>query len=98
MSTTVQENDVAFTGGSATPVRMDPSPLTGRTRVRIINPHATLRLFVGHQAATTNATVCEPIDPFNGVWEDDVGVGINIFIIGESGYPTNLSVRIKQYA
>jgi hypothetical protein len=55
-------------------------------------------LFVGHQAATTNATVCEPIDPFNGVWEDDVGVGINIFIIGESGYPTNLSVRIKQYA
>jgi hypothetical protein len=97
-ATTVQENDVLFTGGSTTPVRMDPTPPGGRYWVRIVNPHATLRLFVGHSSGTTNNTSCESIDPFNGVWEDNIGPGVNIFIIGEAGYPTNLNIRIKQYA
>jgi hypothetical protein len=77
---------------------MDPTPLAGRYWVRIVNPHPTLRLFVGHTSGTTNNVTCESIDPSFGVWEDNIGPGVNVFVIGETNYPTNLDVRVKQYA
>lgn len=91
----VTEVDVVLNGG-ANPVRLDTSVLANRYWVRVINPHLTLRVFIGHTFATTNAVNCETADPFNGVWEDSVGPNVQIWAVGESG--TSITVRLKQYA
>jgi hypothetical protein len=96
-ATTVTETDVTVASATV-PVRLDSSVLSNRYWVRVINPHATLRIYVGHSPSNTltNVTQCETVDPFNGVWEDSIGPNVPIYAVSESG--TSIIVRVKQYA
>jgi hypothetical protein len=102
-ATIVTEKDVTVASATV-PVRLDdpstnPAP-SGRYWVRVINPHATLRVFIGHSSTTgadkMNVTNCETVDPFNGVWEDSLGSAIGVYALSETG--ASIVVRVKQYA
>jgi hypothetical protein len=96
-ASSVSETDVTI-AASSTPTRLDVTPLAGRYWVRVVNPHATLRVFIGHDstAAKTNGTVCESADPSFGVWEDSIGPTVPIYAVGEGN--TSITVRVKQSA
>jgi hypothetical protein len=92
-ATTVTETDVTI---GQSPTRLDIAPLANRYWVRVVNPHATLRVFIGHLQATTNNVNCETADPYNGVWEDSLGPNVQVWARSEDA--TSITVRIKQYA
>ena len=97
-ATNVYERDIPVASATV-PVRLDdpatnPAPAT-RYWVRVVNSHATKKVFIGHSSAMTNVTNCEIVDPSNGVWEDRASPSIPIFALSEDG--TSITVRIKQY-
>jgi hypothetical protein len=96
-ATTVQENDISI-NSTTVPVRLDASTLASRYWVRVINPQASLRIFIGHTSGTTNQTNCETVDPYNGVWEDSLGPNVEIWALAETGASLPVVVRVKQYA
>lgn len=95
VATIVTETDVTV-ASAVTPVRLDSNVLTNRYWVRVVNPHATLKLYIGHTVGTTNTTNCETVSPLSGVWEDSAGPNIPIYALSETG--ASITVRIKQYA
>jgi hypothetical protein len=96
-ASTFTETDVVVASATV-PVRLDVAPLANRYWVRVVNPHATLRVFIGHDAsnAKTNVNVCESADPSFGVWEDSIGPTVPLYAVSEGG--TSITVRVKQLA
>jgi hypothetical protein len=97
-ATNVYERDIPVASATV-PVRLDdpatnPAP-ANRYWVRVVNPHATKKIFIGHSSSMMNVTNCEVIDPFNGVWEDSASPSIPIYALSEDG--VSITVRIKQY-
>jgi hypothetical protein len=93
-ATVVEETDVTLSG--TTPIRLDPSPTPNRFWVRVVNPSATLRVFIAHTPGNLNVTNCETADPVWGTWEDGIGPGVQVWARTENGSP--ITVRVKQYA
>ena len=92
---TVTESTVSVASATVA-VRLDGTPLANRFWVRVVNPNATLRLFIGHTSGTVAPTNWETADPANGVWEGPVGVGVPIYACSETG--ATIAAKVIQYA
>jgi hypothetical protein len=91
---TVSESSVTV-ASSSVPVPLDPIPLAGRYWIRIVNPHQTLKIYIGHTSGSTNTTTSLAIDP-GTIWEDTSDSTVPYFALSETG--ATITVRVKQYA
>lgn len=81
--------------GSA-PLRLDPTPPTGRYRVRLVNTELNTRVYVARSSADAGASTAEVIEPDFGTWEDYLDSNCQVWI--RSSSPTiQPVVRMIQY-
>jgi hypothetical protein len=74
-----------------------PSKLSNRFKVRIVDNDGTNRAYIYRGTSTTgvNASECEAIEPQKGVWQDEVGTEMNIYVQSAGA---GLTIRVIQYA
>ena len=92
---TVTESTVSVASATVA-VRLDGTPLANRFWVRVVNPNATLRLYVGHTSGTVDPSNWETADPASGVWEGPVGAAVHIYACSENG--ATIAAKVIQYA
>lgn len=77
-------------------VQADPTKPANRYRVRIINTHASVRVFVARSQADAEAASAEQIEADSGRWEDNLDGNVSIWVrsVDAAIAPT---IRVIQY-